>query len=86
MVKKGRSFFTTLITTLKRQDQIVKNIPIILKPLQVMGVLLVILSSVDNAGDVEEHKTQRHFNRAMAMRSLRGVALPGSRGRKKGGS
>ncbi|KAH9636811.1 hypothetical protein HF086_017014 [Spodoptera exigua] len=52
----------------------------------VMGVLLVILSSVDSGGDVEEHKTQRHFNRAMAMRSLRGVALPGSRGRKKGGS
>lgn len=52
----------------------------------VMGVLLVILSSVDNGGDVEEHKTQRHFNRAMAMRSLRGVSLPGSRGRKKGGS
>nr|AGC92655.1 tetratricopeptide repeat protein 17-like protein [Heliconius erato] len=51
----------------------------------VMGVLLVILSSVDNGGDADEHKTQRHFNRAMAMRSLRGVAL-GSRGRKKGGS
>lgn len=51
-----------------------------------MGVLLVILSSVDNGSDVEEHKTQRHFNRAMAMRSLRGVALPGARGRKKGGS
>ncbi|XP_073944274.1 uncharacterized protein [Choristoneura fumiferana] len=52
----------------------------------VMGVLLVILSSVDSGSDVEEHKTQRHFNRAMAMRSLRGVTLPGSRGRKKGGS
>ncbi|XP_068629429.1 tetratricopeptide repeat protein 17-like [Battus philenor] len=52
----------------------------------VMGVLLVILSSVDNASDTEEHKTQRHFNRAMAMRSLRGVSLTGSRGRKKGGS
>ncbi|KAG7307118.1 hypothetical protein JYU34_007261 [Plutella xylostella] len=51
----------------------------------VMGVLLVILSSVDNGVEVEEHKQQRHFNRAMAMRSLRG-ALPGSRGRKKGGS
>lgn len=50
-----------------------------------MGVLLVILSSVDNGVEVEEHKQQRHFNRAMAMRSLRG-ALPGSRGRKKGGS
>ncbi|KPJ07886.1 Tetratricopeptide repeat protein 17 [Papilio machaon] len=52
----------------------------------VMGVLLVILSSVDNGVEVEEHKTQRHFNRAMAMRSLRGVAMSGSRGRKKGGS
>lgn len=51
-----------------------------------MGVLLVILSSVDSGGDIEEHKTQRHFNRAMAMRSLRGVSLPGTRGRKKGGS
>ncbi|XP_034840117.1 uncharacterized protein [Maniola hyperantus] len=52
----------------------------------VMGVLLVILSSVDCGSDADEHKTQRHFNRAMAMRSLRGVALPGARGRKKGGA
>ncbi|CAH2264569.1 uncharacterized protein LOC120624465 [Pararge aegeria] len=53
----------------------------------VMGVLLVILSSVDCGSDADDHKTQqRHFNRAMAMRSLRGVALPGSRGRKKGGA
>ncbi|XP_023951887.2 uncharacterized protein LOC112055845 [Bicyclus anynana] len=52
----------------------------------VMGVLLVILSSIDCGSDADEHKTQRHFNRAMAMRSLRGVALPGARGRKKGGS
>ncbi|XP_028030402.1 uncharacterized protein LOC114243201 [Bombyx mandarina] len=51
----------------------------------VMGVLLVILSSVDSGTDTEEPKTQRHFNRAMAMRSLRGVAFSGSR-RKKGGS
>ncbi|XP_038216017.1 uncharacterized protein LOC119835331 [Zerene cesonia] len=50
----------------------------------VMGVLLVILSSVDNGSEADEHKTQRHFNRAMAMRSLRGVV--GARGRKKGGS
>ncbi|CAG5012105.1 unnamed protein product [Parnassius apollo] len=52
----------------------------------VMGVLLVILSSVDSGNDVEEHKTHRHFNRAMAMRSLRGVSFSGPRGRKKGGS
>ncbi|CAF4844877.1 unnamed protein product [Pieris macdunnoughi] len=50
----------------------------------VMGVLLVILSSVDSGGEADDHKTQRHFNRAMAMRSLRGVV--GSRGRKKGGA
>ncbi|CAH3894523.1 uncharacterized protein LOC123708803 [Pieris brassicae] len=49
----------------------------------VMGVLLVILSSVDSGGEADDHKT-RHFNRAMAMRSLRGVV--GSRGRKKGGA
>ncbi|OWR44821.1 uncharacterized protein LOC116767373 [Danaus plexippus] len=46
----------------------------------VMGVLLVILSSVDSGTD-DEHKTQRHFNRAMAMRSLRGV-VPGTRRKK----
>lgn len=52
-----------------------------------MGVLLVILSSVDRDGEAEEHKTQRHFNRAMAMRSLRGVTLPAARSSKrKGGS
>lgn len=45
----------------------------------VMGVLLVILSSVDGSIEVEEHKTQRHFNRAMAMRSLRGVTIQTSR-------
>ncbi|KAL4703458.1 hypothetical protein ACJJTC_010778 [Scirpophaga incertulas] len=50
----------------------------------VMGVLLVILSSVDNGNEADEHKTQRHFNRAMAMRSLRGVTMAGSRSRKKG--
>ncbi|XP_044271216.1 uncharacterized protein LOC123015515 isoform X2 [Tribolium madens] len=40
----------------------------------VLGVLLVILSSVDNMGEGEyaEVKPQRHFNKAMAMRSLRG--------------
>lgn len=54
---------------------------------QVMGVLLVILSSVDNGSETpDEHKTQRHFNRAMAMRSIRGVTLPAARGKKKGGS
>ncbi|XP_077302720.1 uncharacterized protein LOC143923088 isoform X2 [Arctopsyche grandis] len=45
----------------------------------VMGVLLVILSSVDSGGDAEEHKMQRHFNRAMAMRSLRSMAIPPAR-------
>ncbi|XP_041977023.1 uncharacterized protein LOC121731593 [Aricia agestis] len=49
----------------------------------VMGVLLVILSSVDNSNEAEEHKHQRHFNRAMAMRSLRGYSISGARGRKK---
>lgn len=46
----------------------------------VLGVLLVILSSVE-AGNTQEQggvlqetlRPQRHFNRAMAMRSLRGV-------------
>lgn len=40
---------------------------------QVLGVLLVILSSVDGnlESDFSEVKTQRHFNRAMAMRSLK---------------
>lgn len=40
---------------------------------QVLGVLLVILSSVDGNLEAEygEMKTQRHFNRAMAMRSLK---------------
>lgn len=39
----------------------------------VLGVLLVILSSVDGNldSDFAEVKTQRHFNRAMAMRSLK---------------
>lgn len=41
--------------------------------LQVLGVLLVILSSVDSGLETEfpEAKPQRHFNRAMAMRSLK---------------
>lgn len=48
-----------------------------------MSVLLVILSTSDtipgsgnNSGgssDVTEQKVQRHFNRAMAMRSLKGL-------------
>lgn len=48
---------------------------------QVLGVLLVILSSVDNIteNDYPEVKTQRHFNKAMAMRSLRGLAQKHSR-------
>ncbi|KAK6618478.1 hypothetical protein RUM43_013671 [Polyplax serrata] len=39
----------------------------------VLGVLLVILSSVDGnlESDFSEIKTQKHFNRAMAMRSLK---------------
>ncbi|RZB40934.1 tetratricopeptide repeat protein 17-like [Asbolus verrucosus] len=43
----------------------------------VLGVLLVILSSVDNMAenDYSEVKTQRHFNKAMAMRSLRGFGI-----------
>lgn len=45
--------------------------------LQVLGVLLVILSSVDTIveGDYSEMKTQRHFNKAMAMRSLKGIGM-----------
>lgn len=42
-----------------------------------MSVLLVILSSADNftsSVDSTEYKHQRHFNRAMAMRSLKGFA------------
>lgn len=41
----------------------------------VMGVLILILSSNDgnqNASEQTEPKVQRHFNRAMAMRSLKG--------------
>lgn len=45
--------------------------------LQVLGVLLVILSSMDSMveNDFYEIKTQRHFNKAMAMRSLRGLSM-----------
>ncbi|XP_037030268.1 uncharacterized protein LOC119070073 [Bradysia coprophila] len=42
----------------------------------VMSVLFVILSTSDNStncSDVTEPKTHRHFNRAMAMRSLKGI-------------
>ncbi|GLV44495.1 super sex combs [Carabus blaptoides fortunei] len=59
----------------------------------VLGVLLVILSSVDSNLDTDftttpatstaDAKPQRHFNRAMAMRSLRGIA-PRSLRSKKG--
>lgn len=44
--------------------------------LQVVGVLLVILSTNDTTNycpDTAEPKAQRHFNRAMAMRSLKGL-------------
>lgn len=42
-----------------------------------LGVLLVILSSVDSIVENEfaEIKTHRHFNKAMAMRSLRGFTM-----------
>lgn len=44
--------------------------------MKVMGVLLVILSSAEggfiNPNDYEQ-KCPRHFNRAMAMRSLKGL-------------
>lgn len=44
----------------------------------VFGVLLVILSSVDSniEVDIYEVKPQRHFNRAMAMSTLRGFRIP----------
>lgn len=43
---------------------------------QVVGVLLVILSTNDTTTYTQEAlepKSQRHFNRAMAMRSLKGL-------------
>lgn len=52
---------------------------------QVIGVLLVILSTNDSANycmDSVELKGQRHFNRAMAMRSLKGLAPRSSKYRK----
>ncbi|XP_046391209.1 tetratricopeptide repeat protein 17-like [Ischnura elegans] len=54
----------------------------------VLGVLLVILSSVDgNLDDFTEIKTQRHFNRAMAMRSLKmGISQRAMRAKRYGGS
>jgi hypothetical protein len=53
-----------------------------------MGVLLVILSSM--TGNLEpdflEVKTQRHFNRAMAMRSLKmGISPRALRAKRYGG-
>lgn len=58
----------------------------------VLGVLLVILSSVDSnldsdypGGLIVDAKPPRHFNRAMAMRSLRGIA-PRTLRTKKGGA
>lgn len=41
----------------------------------VLGVLLIILSSTDSNEDECEVKHQRHFNKAMAMRSLRGFGI-----------
>ncbi|KAK7794584.1 hypothetical protein R5R35_003599 [Gryllus longicercus] len=54
-----------------------------------LGVLLVILSSVDNNLESEftEMKAQRHFNRAMAMRSLKmGISARTLRAKRYGGS
>lgn len=53
-----------------------------------LGVLLVILSSVDNnlESEFSEVKTQRHFNRAMAMRSLKmGISARTLRTKRYGG-
>lgn len=51
----------------------------------VMGVLLVILSTVDRNEESEDQKSQRHhFNRAMAMRSLRGVSFSSKASRRRG--
>jgi len=55
----------------------------------VLGVLLVILSSVDGnlESDFSEVKTQRHFNRAMAMRSLKmGISPRALRVKRYGGA
>ncbi|GFG29591.1 hypothetical protein Cfor_01048 [Coptotermes formosanus] len=55
----------------------------------VLGVLLVILSSVDGnlESDFSEVKTQRHFNRAMAMRSLKmGISPRALRAKRYGGA
>jgi len=55
----------------------------------VMGVLLVIVSSVDtiSEGDYCELKGQRHFNRAMAMRSLKmGISPRALRSKRYGSS
>lgn len=51
---------------------------------QVLGVLLVILSNDGNQNPSEpiEPKVQRHFNRAMAMRSLKGFPPRALRHRK----
>ncbi|KAJ8913613.1 hypothetical protein NQ315_013435 [Exocentrus adspersus] len=49
----------------------------------VLGVLLVILSSTDSNGEcTEEIKPQRHFNKAMAMRSLKGITMTSKRSKK----
>ncbi|XP_066995577.1 uncharacterized protein [Anabrus simplex] len=54
-----------------------------------LGVLLVILSSVDGnlESEFSEVKTQRHFNRAMAMRSLKmGISARALRAKRCGGA
>lgn len=52
---------------------------------QVIGVLLVILSTSDatpSNPETTESKGQRHFNRAMAMRSLKGITSRSSKHKK----
>ncbi|XP_060528687.1 uncharacterized protein LOC132703447 [Cylas formicarius] len=49
----------------------------------VLGVLLVIVSSLDNLSSCnEEMSKEKHFNKAMAMRSLRGFAWSSKRSKK----
>lgn len=50
----------------------------------VLGVLLVILSTVETLPDTEfpDVKTQRHFNKAMAMKTLRGLSMKNGRYKK----
>nr|XP_023022467.1 uncharacterized protein LOC111510766 [Leptinotarsa decemlineata] len=48
----------------------------------VLGVLLVILSSFDTGDYSDDVKPQRHFNKAMAMRSLRGITMTAKKSKK----